>query len=310
MATTALGLLHLAGCADAPMRPLVFVANDWAPYVLLEAAGAPNPRLLHVAEMPSSSDSLLALQAGTADAAGLTLDEVLLSREQGVMLTVLAVCDESSGADMLLARPALRSISALRGQRIGVERTALGALVLDSALRRAGMNPGEVTIVNVPANRQLDAWKRGDVDAMVTYGPAARALRAEGAMTLSDSSTMPGMILHVLAARTAVLEPQAAGLRHLLALHFEGLHRWQTEPALGREPIGRRLGLAPQEVHAMFAGLALCPLTRQPAWLSAGRLDSAAAVLARAMKHSGLLHSDLPLGDLADATFLPPGAAA
>jgi NitT/TauT family transport system substrate-binding protein len=310
-AAAALLAAPLVGCARTT-TPLRVACNDWAPYLFAEAeraAGRLDARLVRLVEMPSSADSLMALHAGTVEAAGLTLDETLFARSRGLDLVAVAVCNESHGADMLLAAPGVTSLEALRGRRVGLERSAVGALVLKEALRAAGLRPDEVEPVDVPLPRHRAVLEAGEVDAVVTFGAPARALLAHGARVLFDSAQMPGAIVDVLAVRADARERHAPGLRALLAAHFVAQRAWQHGAAPVRAALAARLGVADGDVDALFEGLSLVPLAAQRDWLRE-QMPAAAQALQTAMLDGGLLERPAPLAALADDTYLPPQADA
>lgn len=298
----------LAGCGRGGVPPLRVAGIDWAPTLFAEAervAGRLDAAVVRLVEMPSATDCLVALQAGTVEAAGLTLDEVLYARSRGLDLVAVAVCDESHGADMLLGSPEVTSLAALRGRRVGLERGAVGALLLKGALQAGGMRPDEIVPVDVPVQRHRAALVDGEVDAVVTYGAAARALLVRGARVLFDSARMPGAIVDVLTVRADAREPNAAGLRAWLAAHFAAQRAWQQGADTVRAALAARLGIADAEVDALFAGLTLVPLAAQREWLRV-RLARAAADLQTVMLDGRLLERPAPLNALADDAYLPP----
>ncbi|WP_089415559.1 type 2 periplasmic-binding domain-containing protein [Vitreoscilla filiformis] len=115
--------------------PLRIGAHPWPGYELLYLArqrGQLDPQQVRLIEFPSASASLRALAVRSIEGAALTLDEVLLARSRGIDLTVVAVLNESRGADVVLVQPGLQAPGALHGKRIGVESSATGALMLDA----------------------------------------------------------------------------------------------------------------------------------------------------------------------------------
>jgi len=152
-------------------EPLLRVGtNLWLGYELIylaQAQGYISHEAVRLVELPSATAVLQALAGGMLEAACLTLDEVLTARADGIDLSVIAVLDVSMGADVLLARPALTSLKKLKGQRIGVEQTALGALMLDAALRQAGLKVSDVHVVSLTVDQHHDAYLHDAVDALL-----------------------------------------------------------------------------------------------------------------------------------------------
>lgn len=254
-----------------------------------------------------AGDSLAALKAGAADAAALTLDEVLLARGAGIPLVVVLVFDVSAGADVVLARPGIESLADLAGRRIGVEQSALGSMVLSKTLELAGLTAGAVSVLDVPPDRQRAAWREGRVDAVVTYEPTASLLEREGARRLIDSRQMPDTVFDVLAVRADRAARAGGTLPRLLAAHFQALEHLRVNRQDAVYRIATRQGVGPGDVQQALAGVALPGLAANRRYLMAGsRLAKAAQMLDALMVRHGLLNRPSRLEGLLDARHLPP----
>ncbi len=300
-----LGFLLTYGCSTAE-GPLRVSVHPWIGYETLflarDVGSLPEDAYLH--EASSLSDSVAALRDGKVDAAALTLDEVLLARNDGIPLTVMLVFNASSGADALLARPGIAGLKALAGRRVGIEPSALGSLVLSRALESVGLVMDEVELRDVPPERQLAAWRDREIDALVCYEPTIGQLEALGARRLFDSREMPGTILDVLAVRADRRDHPA--IRGLIAAHFRALEhlRSSREDALYR--ISERQGVSYRAVIQSLAGITLPDVQRNRHYLADnGSAYAAARTLNRLMLARGLLSIEDDLIDLFDDRYLP-----
>ncbi|MFM7274830.1 MAG: ABC transporter substrate-binding protein, partial [Gammaproteobacteria bacterium] len=179
-------LLCLPGTGCAPEMPLRVAVQPWCGYqflTLAEQEGWLSARQVELLRVPLAADSVSALRGGRVDAAALTLDEVLLLLAQGMSLSVVLVFDVSAGADVLLAKPGITSLPGLAGQRIGVEDSALGKIVLASALEAAGLRREQVTVVPIREDHPR-VWESGALDAIITYAPSLAKLEALGLQRL------------------------------------------------------------------------------------------------------------------------------
>ena len=163
------------------------------------------------------------LRTGRLDMAGLTLDEALTLVQEGIPIKVIWVLDISQGADALVARYGVAGLADLRGRKVGVEQTAVGAYMLNAALAKAGLRTTDITVVPLPLDEHLTAWRESQVDALVTFDPVLQVLRGEGAPVLFDSSAIPGEIVDVLVARTDALACCTQRISQLLAAHERAL---------------------------------------------------------------------------------------
>ena len=299
--------LGLAGCADR--RTLTVAVHPWIGYESLCLAQDMGwlPQDVTLQHGRTAADALAALQAGSVDAAGLTLDEVLQARGAGVPLSVVLVLDSSAGGDMLMARPGITGLTDLKGKRVGYEPTAVGALVLSEALAQAGLADDAIDHVELPITEQVAAWQAGDVDAVVTYEPTASLLRARGARPLFDSRQMPDTIFDVLAVRRDRLEGRESALRKLAKIHFQVLDylRSNREDAVYR--IAAHQHMTAIDVRRALAGVILPNLAGNRYALRDGsRFEQAARRLERLMVQRRLLATPDDLHHLFAADYLPP----
>jgi NitT/TauT family transport system substrate-binding protein len=304
--------LPLGGCA--PPTPLRLGTHPWVGHepLLLARDFHWLPPEVNVSMGSVAPDSLDGLKQGRLDGATLTLDETLAARSAGVPLTVVLVLDSSAGADMVLARDGLPSLPSLRGQRLAVERSAVGELMLIKALAAAGLAESDLRLVEMPVDQQPLAWTEGRIDAAITYEPTASRLVRLGAHRLFDSRAIPEMIFDVLAIRTDRLWGRRTTLEATVAAHFKGLHHLRSNRPDATYRIASRQSLRLDEVTQALAGVSLPDLQRNRSLLSPGSpLASAAQVLAGLMAgrrpaasgaHAGLVDR---LDDLFDPTYLP-----
>ena len=199
----------VVGCGPRYEPPLMVGTNIWAGYEPLYLArdlGYYDGQPLRLVELGSTTQVMDALRTGRLDVAGVTLDEALTLAHEGVPISVIWVMNISAGADVIIARPPLAQVSDLRGRRVGVEQTAVGAYMLQGALQQAGLKVGEVTVVPLPIDEHVAAWRSGSVDALVTFDPARHVLLHEGGQEIFDSRSLPGEIVDVLVARHSALQ--------------------------------------------------------------------------------------------------------
>jgi len=305
-----LTLATLGGCQRS--EPLVRVAtHPWVGYcglILARELAYLNSPSLRLVEMTSASSSLMALASDQVEAASITLDEWLVAREGQLDLRVLMVFDDSAGADVVMARPGITRLEQLRGLRVAVEEAATGALVLSRALDLAGLRPDDVIKLPLAPVAQIDAYAKGDVDAVVCFEPYATQLARLGAHRLVDSRRFPGVIVDVLVARTSALAASPAAFRQLLAGYFQALGVLQNSATQSANLIAPTLGIGAPEFVDALKGLHLMNLAdnRRLVDGAAPALYPMAQSVAALMHRSGLLKTLPALDGLLDGRFLPP----
>ncbi len=240
------------------------------------------PPLVELTRRDSASESLAALREDRADAAALTLDEVVRARVQGPDLAVVLVFNASAGADVVVARPSVGSLAGLAGRRIGVETSAVGAVMLDRCLMAAGLERSEVTVVDLPVDRQLSAWEESRIDAVVTYEPTASRLLQSGGDRLIDSRSFPDTIFDVLAVRRDRLDGARTALQALVDAHFRALEHLRVNRQDAIYRISEVEGIDTEAVRTSLGGILLPDRATNRRYLrSDGRLAEVAAEFAR-----------------------------
>jgi NitT/TauT family transport system substrate-binding protein len=299
-----------SGCAPKA-QPITIGLHVWPGYEpspLAKTMGWLDEKQVKLVQTGSATDSLKLLEHGEIDGAGLTLDEVLRARENGIPLSVVLVCDISAGADQLLVLPGIKSLADLKGRRIGAEEGALGALMLYQVLQAAGLRIEDITPVSLTIDQHVDAWKRGEIDAIVTYEPAASLIMGMGGNRLFDSSMIPDLIVDVLAVRSALLDnAHADAVRNLVASHLKALKYLNTNGDDAAYRMAPRLKLPPEQVMSSFKGLVLPDLENNIRLLATSKavLLKSAGVIAETMSKAGILHKQADLNGLLRPEFLP-----
>jgi NitT/TauT family transport system substrate-binding protein len=265
------------------------------------------PPNLTLREAPTVHASIEDMKHGLADGVMLTLDEILQLRAGGIALEVVLVFDVSKGADVLLSRPGITQLGALRGKRIGAEDSALGTLMLTMVLEKAGLRMDEVTIQRIDYETHESAWSQGEIDALVTYEPVAGRLKTRGARQLLSTRELPDTIFDVLAVRPEVARAHAGTLRATLAGHFKAMRYMRQNPWDAAYRVAPRLGVSAEEMIASLRGLELPDLVGNQRYLSGrnGELLRVAQKLSPIMQQAGLIAAPVDTRKLFSSAYLP-----
>lgn len=300
----ALLAIFLCACEGTNEPPLRVGTNTWVGYEPLYLArdlGHYDDSAIKLVEMTSASDVIHALRAGSLEAAALTLDEVLLLLSDGFDLQIVLVIDYSNGADVLLAKPAYKSVSDLRGRRVVVENSAVGAILLDGALQAAGMSAEDITLVSCLADQHITCFN--DADAVVTFEPIQSELVAAGASQLYDSSQIPNRIIDVLVVRKDVVDTNTRAIKKLLRGYFSAIDRISS----GQHSIAFRSAIAGDNQTPESIGIRL-PSLAENKFLLLGNpapFEGQLTQLMDFMVQRKLLGGVSEIKDVATAKFLP-----
>ncbi|WP_051906370.1 ABC transporter substrate-binding protein [Methylomarinum vadi] len=302
--------LMLMGCDEKPVKPLRVGTNTWIGYETLYLArnlGFLDSAPIRLVELPSATETIHAFRNRTLEVAALTLDETLTLLESESDIKIILVIDFSHGGDVLLAQPSITTLPKLKGKRIGVENTAVGAILLDGALSEAGLTPADIEIVPLTVDEHLFAYLNGEVDGIVTFEPVKNQLLSAGAVNLFDSSQIPERIVDVLITRRQVIEDRPQDLKRLLSAYFEALGYLAEAPLDSAKRIAPRMGLSSDQILPQYAGLKIPDITENRQLLKNGnsRLKANIARLTEIMYRKELLFKPIDTRSLTDASLLP-----
>ncbi|MFM9885149.1 MAG: ABC transporter substrate-binding protein, partial [Burkholderiales bacterium] len=233
----------LAGCGREPEPPLRIGTNVWIgsePLYLARELGHLDPKKVQLVEYPSATEVLRAFRNQAIDGMVVSLDELFGLAVDGLQPKIILVADVSHGADVVVGRPGMRTMSELKGKRVAVESGALGAYVLSRALTLNGMQAGDINVVHLESNEQPTAYEKGQVDGAVTFDPYRAQLLRAGATTLFDSTQIPGEIVDLVAVRASVLDKQPKAVQTLLSGWFNAIDYLRREPKDAAHRMGVR----------------------------------------------------------------------
>jgi NitT/TauT family transport system substrate-binding protein len=284
----------LLGCQPDPDAVRIG-SNRWlgyAPFYLADELQWTAPSGIRLVEYPTTTGVLRSFRNGMLDAAMLTLDETLLLQASADLdLEIILVTDVSNGADALFARAPITTLGDLRGRRIGVEMTALGAYILSRVLDEAQMDITDLEVVSLPVHEQAEAYAAGRVDAVITFASEGPALEANGARRIFDSRQLPDEIVDVLVVDRQRVSPEQR--RRLRALWFDALRTWQDNRVKTDPHLLARLGLTPAALQVTLDGLLMGDPAVNREWLHDGKLYSRIERLSQYMSERQLLNDDI-----------------
>ena len=244
-------LAALVGCAREPETPLRIGTNVWIgsePLYLARELGKFDPATVQLVEYPSASEVLRAYRNQAIDGMVISLDELFGLAADGLDPRVIVVVDVSHGADVVVGRGGMKSMSDLKGKSVAVESGALGAFVLSRALALSGMQASDVNVVHLESNEQPSAFEKGHVDAAVTFDPYRAQFLQAGAKILFDSTQIPGEIVDLLAVRATVIQNRPKAVQALLTGWFAAIDYMAHDP----KDAAHRMGIRQQTSGEQF----------------------------------------------------------
>ena len=245
----AAGLL-LAGSSlfSAPLKVAYSDWPGWTAFAIAEQKGwfkqaGVDVELLWFEYGPSME----AFSAGKVDSVMVTNGDSLVTGATGSKNVIILVTDYSNGNDMVVAKPGLTKTKDLKGKKIGVEVGLVDHLLLLNALKKAGLDEADVTIVPTPTNQAPQVLASGQVDAVAAWQPnSGAALKAlPGSTAIYTSADEPGLIYD-----TVVVSPQSLASRRADWVKFVGV--WERIVSYLSDPLTQEDGI---KIMAAKAGV-------------------------------------------------------
>jgi len=304
-----LSILMLVACTPVHEDPMKLATNDWPgyrPLYLAQNLGYLKQKDVHLVELTSASEVLRNFRNSMIDAAALTLDEALLLKQAGFDIQIILVMDISHGGDAIIARKDISNIQALRGGRVGVEKTALGAFMLSRALEVSGLSVSEFETTALEYSEHENAFLQGKVDAVVTFDPVrSHLLKADGNI-IFDSSQIPGEIVDVLVVRKQYLRQYPDKVKRTLSGWFRALEAMRTKRDESLSILASMSNLSGKEYRKVLEGLRFPDFTENLKLLNQSEpiLCKRITRLKNMMLDKYLLNNDIDISNLCNHQLL------
>lgn len=258
LGVVALGWMVSRIAPPAPPPPLMLGIGPWIgyePFVLAREMDWLGPRV-RLVETLSNTETSQGLRDGSIDLAGVTLDEAIRLRSDGVPVRIIAVLSDSRGADAVVVRPGVAGLADLRGQAVLVELSAVGFHVLNSALSTVGLDTSEVEVVQVQASLIPSRWEAGDAAAAVVFEPMLTEMLGRGARVAYSTADHPGVVLDVLVAREDAIRERGPALLEALAAWDRAVDAFARPESLPLPMLAAGADLEPAQYRAALGGVA------------------------------------------------------
>lgn len=211
----------------------ITVAYDsYAPYFpvrIAETQGLYRTRNLNVKQVAfglngdfNEEQRRAALKSGNFDVLLTTLDAVALFPDDSTG-KVVAIIDESAGADKIVARAPITRLNDLRGKRIAYSAGSVGEFYLYASLNLVGLKASDVQLRPVDTvDAAVDLFVKNQVDAVVGWEPTIQAAIDSGGKVLLGSDNYRA-ILDVIVVSTKALNEKPAAVQAFLDAWFEAV---------------------------------------------------------------------------------------
>jgi NitT/TauT family transport system substrate-binding protein len=239
----AAGLAMLAAPASAQTKVNIGISGwtGFAPLTLAKEAGifAKNGLDVTIKKIPQASRHL-AIASGDIQCAATTVETWIVWNANGVATTQLFQLDKSYGADGLVVRGNVGSIKDLKGKTVAASAPGTSPYFLLSwFLKKNGLSPKDVTIVNMEPGPAAQAFIAGNNDAAATYEPYLSAVRAkpEAGKIIATTLDYP-MVMDTFGCTPDFIAKNEGAVKALVKSYFEALEMIKTDEKKAFEIMG------------------------------------------------------------------------
>jgi NitT/TauT family transport system substrate-binding protein len=250
------------GAAPWPNNEYLFIAKE------LKLFPAES---ISIFELPSSTNTVQALQTAKLDVAFISLDQVLTLINQGTDLKIITVLDQTENADYIISNQPLFTLSDLAGKTVGyANKTSSAFLASDIINYTSALNLKSVKFKEVKQHNVEKEFHRSEVDALIIRRSQWPIYKEKGAhkIPLNGKKQSPRITTHVIAVRTSAYENNQAELILLLKGYYQAYNQYQAAEHSNRKTnkyqalIEQRLGISAKNLQESFKNIKLLTTTQ------------------------------------------------
>ncbi len=228
---------------------------------------------MQLVEFSSLGDARRSFERGQIDGLGTTVVEVVLAGENSTdPLKIVNVVDYSNGADVIIAKPGLSDLKALKGRKVGVELGSICVYVLARALESNGMTMADIVPVSKDQASMAADLRAGVLDAVVTYPPTSiDLLRNRSGEVIFSTAQIPREVVDVIAFGEASIKSRPKDIAAILRAFYRAQDYLANNPAEALRTLSVREGLSPEEFNAVLTdGMKMLSASDQARYLKQG----------------------------------------
>ena len=232
-----------AGAAEAQTKVAIGISGwtGFAPLTLAKGAGIfeKNGLNVEIKKIPQK-DRHLAIASGDIQCAATTVETFLIWNANGVPIKQLFQMDVSKGADGMVVRKDVNSISELKGKTIAASAPGTSPyFVLAWMLKENGLTLKDVTIVNLEPAAAAQSFVAGQNDAAMTYEPYLSTVREnpEAGKIIATTLDYP-IVMDSFGCTPEFIEQNPDAVKALVKSYFEALEMIETDQQKAYEIMG------------------------------------------------------------------------
>lgn len=251
-------LAMLTGCSggnSASQEPVTFrFAYDYWPgyypaLIANELGYLKEDNITLEAVKPENTDALMAdFLAGKYDFMAVSMGDVITLTQSNDDIYFIIISDESAGGDAVVVKNDIASIEDLRGKQIGTNLGGFGELFITSVLKSKGIEPSEVTFVNMDAAEAPAKLSSNELQAVHTWEPYVSQAVGMGNKVLFTSADAPGLVLDGIVVRGETVRKHKDAVAAFVKDWFKAVDFWTANPEEGNQAAAKQINVDASEI--------------------------------------------------------------
>lgn len=222
---------------------------------------------VNIRVMDGPGEREAAFASGQIDLFPNTPDAFTIFAAQGTAGKMVMPLDESRGADGLIARSSIKSISDLKGKTIGFQSGITSHFFLLYELDKVGLRAKDVIQQNMEAGDAGAAFLAKRLDAAVTWEPwLSKARQDPDSRVLATSAETPGLLVSSMMLKPRLLSARRADVLAFMRAWYKAVDFLNSNPEESRNIIGKAFALKDDEVGEQLQTVHLLTLQEAKAY--------------------------------------------
>jgi NitT/TauT family transport system substrate-binding protein len=264
---------------------------------------------VEIKEFAVLSDELNALSAGQLDAAGVTINDLVVPLSNGIKLKVVGVHDISNGGDAIVVNKNINSFQDLKDEKFAAEIGTVDHLLMMAGMKEAGLKDSDINITNMTSNDAGPSLIAGNLAGAALYEPfISQSVQNGKSKVLFSSADVPGLITDVTAVSEELAEGRPEDVKNLLRAWYEALDYWKKNPEESMEIMAKAAEIPVDEYKQVFASIKMFTIDESIEAFEKkddySSLDYTGKETAKFLKDLDMIKDDPNLDEALDPKFL------
>jgi taurine transport system substrate-binding protein len=187
---------------------------------------------------------------------------------QGIPYKVIAMLDNIGPAEELTVRTAanIKSIADFKGKKIATPFGSTSHFRLIGFLKVNNLSLSDVTVLDLPPEQIVAAWKRGDIDGAYVWSPAKAEILADGGEVYKTYDVLDAkgyVIADLIVARNGFAQPYPEAVTGILKAYGRALDLYVTKPDEAAAIVGKAAGVSTEVALSNLKEYDFVPLKEQ-----------------------------------------------